>query len=123
LILAMTLPVLAAGIPLMGIAVRMVFEGRAFTAEDSAMVAAAARIFLLGLPAHALIETAVRSFYARQDARTPLWTAFLTAALFIALCFILTPMAGYLGVAIANTSAYSFEAVLLIILLRGRKMV
>ena len=49
----MTLPVLILGIPLMGTAVRMVFEGRAFTAEDSAMVAAAARIFLLGLPAHA----------------------------------------------------------------------
>jgi putative peptidoglycan lipid II flippase len=121
--LAMTLPVLLVGIPLMGPAVRLVFEGRAFTAEDSALVAAAARIFLLGLPAHALIETAVRSFYARQDARTPLWTALATAALFIALCFLLTPAFGYLGVAISNTSAYSFEAVLLLILLRMRKMV
>ncbi len=122
-ILGMTLPVLILGIPLMGTAVRMVFEGRAFTADDSAMVAAAARLFLLGLPAHALIETAVRSFYARQDARTPLWAAFLTAGLFIALCFMLTPSAGYLGVAIANTSAYSFEAVLLLILLRRRSMI
>jgi putative peptidoglycan lipid II flippase len=121
--LGMTLPVLVLGIPLMGTAVRMVFEGRAFTAEDSAMVAAAARIFLLGLPAHALIETAVRSFYARQDARTPLWTAILTAALFILLCFGLTPSFGYLGVAIGNTCAYSFEAVLLLILLLRRKMI
>jgi len=121
--LGMTLPVLVLGIPLMGIAVRMVFEGRAFTAEDSAMVAAAARIFLLGLPAHALIETAVRSFYARQDARTPLWTGLATAALFIALCFMLTPTVGYTGVAIANSSAYTFEAVLLLILMRRRKMI
>jgi len=121
--LGMTLPVLMLGIPLMGIAVRMVFEGRAFTAEDSAMVAAAARIFLLGLPAHALIETAVRSFYARQDARTPLWTGLATAALFIALCFMLTPTVGYTGVAIANSSAYTFEAVLLLILMRRRKMI
>jgi putative peptidoglycan lipid II flippase len=121
--LGMTLPVLVLGIPLMGTAVRMVFEGRAFTAEDSAMVAAAARIFLLGLPAHALIETAVRSFYARQDARTPLWTAILTAVLFILLCFGLTPSFGYLGVAIGNTCAYSFEAVLLLILLLRRKMI
>jgi putative peptidoglycan lipid II flippase len=121
--LGMTLPVLMLGIPLMGIAVRMVFEGRAFTAEDSAMVAAAARIFLLGLPAHALIETAVRSFYARQDARTPLWTGLATAALFIALCFMLTPTVGYTGVAIANSTAYTFEAVLLLILMRRRKMI
>jgi putative peptidoglycan lipid II flippase len=104
-------------------AVRLVFEGRAFTAEGSAMVAAAARIFLLGLPAHALIETAARSFYARQDARTPLGAAVATAALFITLCFGLTPAFGYLGVAIANTCAYSFEAVLLLALLRRRRMI
>ncbi|MBN1438246.1 MAG: murein biosynthesis integral membrane protein MurJ [Anaerolineales bacterium] len=116
--LAMTLPILALGIPFMEVAVRLVFEGRAFTAEGSAMVAAAARIFLLGLPAHALIETAVRSFYARQDAKTPLAAAFATAILFILLCFLLTPRSGYLGVAIANTCAYSFEAVLLLILLK-----
>jgi putative peptidoglycan lipid II flippase len=121
--LALTLPVMLVGIPLMSFAVRTVFEGRAFTADGSAMVAATARIFLLGLPAHALIETAARSFYARQDARTPLWAALLTAGLFILLCFILTPSAGYLGVAIANTSAYSFEAVLLLILLRRRSMI
>jgi putative peptidoglycan lipid II flippase len=122
-ILAMTLPILALGIPLMETAVRLVFEGRAFTAEGSAMVAATARIFMIGLPAHALIETAVRAFYARQDAKTPLGAALATAALFISLCFLLTPVYGYLGVAMANTIAYSFEAVLLLILLRWRKMI
>jgi len=121
--LALALPIAGIGIPLMGFAVRTVFEGRAFTADGSAMVAAAARIFLLGLPAHALIETAARSFYARQDARTPLWTALLTAGLFIGLCFALTPRIGYLGVAIANTSAYSFEAVLFLALMRRKGMV
>jgi putative peptidoglycan lipid II flippase len=121
--LAMTLPVLLLGLPLMETAVRTVFEGRAFTADGSAMVAAAARIFLIGLPAHALIETAVRAFYARQDARTPLWAAGATAGLFIALCFLLTPRIGYLGVAVANTCAYSFEAVLYLILLRRKKMI
>lgn len=121
--LGMTLPILALGIPLMETAVRLVFEGRAFTAEASAMVAATARIFLVGLPAHALIETAVRAFYARQDAKTPLAAALATAVLFIFLCFLLTPVYGYLGVAIANTSAYSFEAVLLLVLLRRGKMI
>jgi putative peptidoglycan lipid II flippase len=121
--LALTVPVMAVGIPLMGAAVRLVFEGRAFTAEGAAMVAATASIFLLGLPAHALIEIAARSFYARQDARTPLGAAVLTAALFLALCFGLTPALGYRGVAVANVVAYSFEAVLLFVLLRRRAMV
>jgi putative peptidoglycan lipid II flippase len=121
--LAMTIPILALGIPLMETAVRLVFEGRAFTAEASAMVAATARIFLLGLPAHALIETAVRAFYARQDAKTPLGAALAAVVQFILICFVLTPAYGYLGVAMANTCAYSFEAVLLLVLLRRRKMI
>jgi peptidoglycan biosynthesis protein MviN/MurJ (putative lipid II flippase) len=87
------------------------------------MVAAAARIFLIGLPAHALIETAVRAFYARQDACTPLWAAVATGGLFIALCFLFTPAVGYLGVAAANVCAYSFEAVLYLILLRRSGMI
>jgi putative peptidoglycan lipid II flippase len=121
--LGLTLPVMAVGIPLMGAAVRLVFEGRAFTAEGAGMVAETARIFLLGLPAHALIETAARSFYARQDATTPLVAAALTAGLFLALCFLLTPTLGYLGVAWSNIFAYSFEAVLLFILLHQKQMV
>ncbi len=121
--LALTLPVMAVGIPLMGTAVRLVFEGRAFTAEGAGMVAATASIFLIGLPAHALIETAARAFYARQDARTPLGTAIWTAAVFLVLCFALTPALGYRGVAVANIAAYSSEAVLLFALLRSRGMV
>jgi putative peptidoglycan lipid II flippase len=121
--LALTLPVMAVGIPLMGAAVRLVFEGRAFTAEGAGMVAATASIFLIGLPAHALIETAARAFYARQDARTPLWTAIWTAGFFLVLCFALTPTLGYRGVAFANILAYSSEAVLLFALLRRRGMV
>jgi putative peptidoglycan lipid II flippase len=121
--LGMTLPVLLLGLPLMEFAVRTVFEGRAFTADGSTMVAAAARIFLIGLPAHAMIETAVRSFYARQNALIPLVAGGLTAGLFIGLCFGLTPRFGYLGVAMANTIAYSFEAVLFLVLLRWKKMI
>ncbi len=121
--LVLTLPVMAVGIPLMGTAVRMVFEGRAFSAEGSAMVAATARIFLLGLPAHALIEIAARSFYARQEARIPLVTAILTAGIFLGLCVGLTPVMGFIGVALANILAYSFEAVLLFSLLHQDAMV
>jgi putative peptidoglycan lipid II flippase len=122
-ILILTLPVVAIGIPLMETAVRLVFEGRAFTADATAMVATTARLFLLALPAHAIIETAVRAFYARQDARTPLWAAILTAGLFISLCFLLTRGMGFAGVALANTLAFSVETVLLLWLLRRRGLI
>jgi putative peptidoglycan lipid II flippase len=116
--LGLTALVLAAGLPLMHTAVRLVFEGRAFTAEGAAMVASTASIFLLGLPAHALNETAIRAFYAHQDARTPLWASAATFTLFLALCFLLTPSIGYHGIALSNVLAYSGEAGLLFLLLK-----
>lgn len=122
-IFALTLPIVAIGIPLMGTAVRLVFEGRAFTVEATAMVTATASLFLLALPAHAILETTVRAFYAHQDARTPLFAAGLTAILFISLCFLLTRVMGYTGVALANTLAFSFEAMLLLWLLRRRGLI
>jgi putative peptidoglycan lipid II flippase len=122
-ILLLTLPVVAAGIPLMETAIRLVFEGRAFTADATAMVAAVARLFLLSLPAHAIIETAARTFYARQDARTPLWAAILTAGLFICLCFSLIGIMGFAGVALASTLAFTVETLLLLWLLWKRELI
>jgi putative peptidoglycan lipid II flippase len=123
LTLGVTGLVLAVGLPLMHTAVRLVFEGHAFTAEGSAMVASTANIFLLGLPAHALNETAIRAFYARQDVFTPYWTGWTTCVLFLLLCYLLTPSIGYHGIAFSNILAYSTQAVLLLILLYRKKMI
>lgn len=122
-ILLLTLPIVAIGIPAMSTAVRLIFEGRAFTADGTAMVTATARLFLLALPAHAAIETAVRAFYARQDAKTPLFTALITAGIFLVLCIVLTRSMGFAGIALANTLAFSTEALLLLGILRFQHMV
>jgi putative peptidoglycan lipid II flippase len=122
-LLGLTLPVVALGVPMMETAVRLVFEGRAFTPEDTGMVTATARLLLLGLPAHAWIETAVRVLYSRLDARTPLWAAAATTALFILLCILFSPALQYRGVALANTLSFSMEALLLLGWLRLRRLI
>ena len=116
-ILALTLPaaaLLAAGLlPL----VRVVFG---FDEAGTAMVVWASRAYLLGLTGHSLLEISARSFYAQQDARTPLFAAALNAGLYILLAVNLSRAAGSTGIALANSLAFTSEALLLLFLLNRR---
>lgn len=91
-----------------------------FEPEDAVRVVAASRMYLLGLTGHALLEIAARSFYARQDARTPLWAAALNAALYLIFAIAFSGWWGYAGIALANSLAFTLEALLLLWLLNRR---
>lgn len=117
LILALTLPVatlLAMTIPAL---VRSLFG---FDAAETQLVVWVTRAYLLGLMGHSLLETAARSFYAQQDAITPLWAAAVNAGGYILFAVNLAPLLGAPGIALANTLAFTGEAFLLIFLLRRR---
>lgn len=122
-LLALTIPIALVGLVLVRPGVKLVFEGRAFTAENSELVILAAQMFLLGLVGHALVDVAARTFYAHQDARTPLWLAALTLALYLLLgrLLIQTPL-GFAGLALANTIAFSVEAALMLLILYRRRI-
>jgi putative peptidoglycan lipid II flippase len=103
-------------------AIRLVFEGRAFTADDSELVILASRMFLLGLLGHSLVDVAARTFYAHQDARTPLWLAAVTLGLYVGLGVALSEVMGFAGLALANSLAFSTEAALMLVILYRRKI-
>ncbi|MCZ7552425.1 MAG: polysaccharide biosynthesis C-terminal domain-containing protein [Anaerolineales bacterium] len=69
---------------------------------------------------HALLETAARSFYAQQDARTPLYLAALNALVYIVLAINLSRLLAAPGIALANTFAFTLEALLLLFILSRR---
>jgi len=112
--LALTIPaalLLAIGIrPLVEIAF-------GFDPADVDRVVLATRIYLLGMTGHALLEIASRSFYARQDAITPLWASALNAGSYVVLAFFLASTMGFAGIALANSIVFTTEAVLLLWLL------
>src|SRR3990172_8460049 len=114
ILLAVTIPVALASLVLVRPAVKLVFEGRAFTAENSELVILAARMFLLGLAGHSLVEIAARTFYAHQDARTPLFLATLTLSLYIVFGTALTPQLNFAGLALANSLAFTTEAIVML---------
>jgi putative peptidoglycan lipid II flippase len=123
-LLALAVPATLVSLVLVRPAVRLVFEGRAFTPENSELVIRAARLFLLGLAGHSLVEVAARTFYAHFDARTPLLLAALTLVVYVGLGLILTRTSlGFAGLALANSLAYSTEAVVMWALLWRRRVV
>jgi len=115
-ILALTIPLgvlIAIGIP-------PVVGLLGFDAAGSSLVVWTARAYLLGLMGHSLLEVSARAFYAQQNARTPLVAAGLTAAAFVLLAVVLGRRMGAPGIALANSLAFTAEALVLWILLERR---
>lgn len=116
-LLAFTLP--AAGILAAGV-FPLVMAAFGYTTGEAELVSLATRIYLLGLTSHALLEIAARSFYAQQDAKTPLYAAAFNAAAYLGLAVWLSGAYGFAGIALANTLAFTTETLLLLYLLNRR---
>ncbi len=116
---ALTLPiaaVLAVGLrPLLGLA----FD---FGVEGTRLLGWVTAAFLLGLLGHSLKEVGARAFYARQNALVPLLTAAVNLAFYVLLGALLYQPLGASGIALTDSLVFTFEAVLLLLLL-NRKMV
>jgi putative peptidoglycan lipid II flippase len=116
-LLALTIPAAA----LLSMALRPLVDGLfGFDAAGVNLVVWSTRAYLLGLMGHALLETSARSFYAQQNARTPLYVAALNAAMYIVLAVLLSPILGAPGIALANTIAFTSEALILLFLLQRK---
>ncbi len=82
------------------------------------LVIASSQAYMLGLIAFALTEVTARTFYAQQNARTPLLTIILTATVFILLAIPLANWIGAPGIALANSTAFTIQLGLMVYLLK-----
>ncbi len=116
-LIALTLPVavvLAFGLkPLLGLAF-------GFNPAGTDLLMWVTRAYLAGLAGQCLVEVAVRSFYARQNALPPLAAAGLTLLAYILLGSQLYRVLGAPGISLSDAIAFSGEAVLLLVLLNRR---
>jgi putative peptidoglycan lipid II flippase len=88
-----------------------------FDAAGTKLVLWTVRAYLVGLLGHSLLEVSARSFYARQNAKTPLLASGGASLLFLVLAIPLANMIGAPGIGLANSVAYTAEAILLFVLL------
>jgi putative peptidoglycan lipid II flippase len=117
-LIGLTLPIaaiMAAGI---GPLLQVVFK---FDAAGTPILLWTTRAFLVGLVGHSLLEVATRSFYARQDARTPLIASGINMLAFIVLGILLFRPLGPAGIALSDALSWTGQAAALLFIL-GRRL-
>lgn len=113
-ILALTIP----SAVLLAFAIRPLVGLLNFSESGTELVVWTTRAYLAGLAGHSLLEIAVRAFYARQNAVTPLIAAGGALLTFLVFAIPLALAIGAPGIALANSIAYTGEAVVLLLLLK-----
>jgi putative peptidoglycan lipid II flippase len=88
-----------------------------FDPEGTNLVFWTVRAYLVGLMGHSLLEVAVRAFYARQNAKTPLLASGAALGSFLVLSIPLSRWLGAPGIGLSNSLAYTLEAIFLFYLL------
>ncbi|HRJ70562.1 MAG TPA: murein biosynthesis integral membrane protein MurJ, partial [Beijerinckiaceae bacterium] len=120
--LLLTAPFVAAFVVIPDLIVAGLFRRGAF--DDAAALATASVLaaYTVGLPAVVLIRSAVASFTARGDTRTPLWASLTAIACNLLLKLMLWRSMGAAGLALATAvGAWINFAILAVLALRGDK--
>lgn len=100
--------------------VATLFEHGEFTASATALTASAVWGYAIGLVAVAAVRIVVQAFYALRDTRTPVAVAAAAMLVNIAGCLLLRGPLQNAGIALANSIAAGFAAIVLLVLLRRR---
>jgi len=116
-IVAITLPIAVLLMVGLGPLLETAFD---FGPQGTNLLLWTSRGFLLGLTGQCLLEVAVRSFYARQDAITPLITSGINFVVYVVLSALLFRALGAPGISLADSIAFTSQAVLLLVLLNRR---
>ena len=115
-ILSLTIP--AATLLMMGIGPIAATLG--FSPSVTNLIVWITRAYCLGLVAYSLIEVTSRAFYAQMNAWTPLFTIFLTATTFILIGIPISRLIGGVGIALANSTAFTGQLILMLWLLNRK---
>ena len=126
--LLLTLPASIALFVLPEFLISGLFERGRFGVEDTIQAARALRMFALGLPAFVLLKVLTPAFFAREDTRTPMIWAGVSAIINLCLgayLFFYGPpqISGFVGLALATSVAAWTNVVGLAVILSRRNLV
>ncbi len=103
--LFLTLPAAVALYVIPDFLIAGIYQRGAFTAETTSAVAKALRWFALGLPAFVLLKILTPAFFARENTRTPMIWAGVSAVINLSLGYALFKVIGFEGLALATAVA------------------
>jgi putative peptidoglycan lipid II flippase len=120
LILYLTVPASLGLVLLREPLIELLLQRGRFDPQSTQSVAWALQFFALGLVGHSALEIVTRGFYALHDTRTPVLVGTGAMVLNITLSLLLVGPLLHGGLALANSVATIGEALVLIVILRGR---
>ena len=100
--------------------VALLYQRGRFTPADTAATAAALLFYSPGLVAYSVVKIASPTFYSLRDSRTPVVVSVTSVALNLVLNIILFRVMGFRGLALGTAIAAGFNALTLLLILRGR---
>ncbi|MEP4052696.1 MAG: murein biosynthesis integral membrane protein MurJ [Litorimonas sp.] len=103
--LFLTLPAAVALYVIPDFLISGIYQRGAFTSETTLQVAKALRWFALGLPGFVLLKVLTPAFFARENTRTPMIWAGISAAINLSLGYTLFQIIGFHGLALATSIA------------------
>ncbi len=96
------------------------FVGGKFTATDGAIMAQIVVALVAGLPAYVVVKILNPGFFAREDTRTPVWTALTSLIFNVGLNLYVVNRYGIVGLAAATAASASLNCLLLYAMLHKR---
>jgi putative peptidoglycan lipid II flippase len=96
------------------------FVGGKFTPADGAIMAWIVVALVAGLPAYVIVKILNPGFFAREDTRTPVWTALAALVFNIVLNVFVVRRFGIVGLAAATACSASLNCLLLYVILHVR---
>ncbi len=96
------------------------FVGGKFTAADGALMANIVVALVAGLPAYVIVKILNPGFFAREDTKTPVWTALASLVVNIAINLYVVERYGIVGLAGATAVSASINCLLLYFILHRR---
>lgn len=120
--LLLSLPAAVALIVLAEPIVRVLFQRGAFGVQETTATAAALAAFSIGLPGFVLVKALAPGFYAREDAKTPLYIALvcILANILANIVFLMWTGLAQTGIALATSISGLLNATLMAFLLARR---
>ena len=100
--------------------VSLIFERGEFNATSTAMTASALFFYAIGIVGYSVVKIAMPSFYALQDAKTPVVVSLVSIAANLALNLWLHSVLGFRGLALGTGLAATANAGVLLFLLSRR---
>ncbi|MFA7588545.1 MAG: murein biosynthesis integral membrane protein MurJ [Novosphingobium sp.] len=96
------------------------FVGGKFTQADGAIMAQIVMALVAGLPAYVIVKILNPGYFAREDTRTPVWTALISLLFNIAVNLVVVERYGIVGLAAATAASASLNCLLLYGILQMR---